>query len=133
MNIKIADLMADHVVTTLPHKSMGHVKDIMKKNKISAVPVVNSENEPVGIITSNDFRNHVKEESPVSSYLSGDLYKVPAYNDVSVAAKIMRKHRIHHVLVTHEGQLVGIISAFDLLGLIDEHRFSMKNPPSNKK
>ena len=130
MNIKIADLMANHVVTTLPHKTMGHVKDIMNKNNISAVPVVNSDNEPIGIITTSDFQKKVKDSSPVKTHLSGDLFQVPAYNDVSVAAKVMLKNKIHHVLVTHEGKLVGILSSFDLIKLIDEKRFTMKNPPS---
>ena len=133
MNVKIADLMVKHVVTTQPHKSLGHVKDIMKKNRISAVPVINSDNEPVGIITSNDFRNHVKDESPVSTVLSGEVFQIPAYNDISIAATIMRKHHIHHLLVTHEKELVGIITSFDLLKLIDEHRFTMKNPPNSQK
>lgn len=124
--------MATNVVTTMPHKSMGHVKEIMKKNNISAVPVVNSDNEPVGIITSNDFRKEVNDGSPVSQFLSGDLYQIPAYNDVSVAAKLMLKHRIHHLIVTHESQVKGIISSFDLLNLIDEHRFVAKNPPNRK-
>ena len=55
MNIKIADLMVKQVTTTQPHKNIGHVKKMMRNNKISSVPVVNSDNIPVGIITSNDF------------------------------------------------------------------------------
>jgi CBS domain-containing protein len=133
MNIKIADLMVKNVVTTLPHKSIGHVKDIMRKNGISSVPVVNSSNEPVGIVTSNDFRKEVKDTSPVSTVLPEHVYTVPAYNDVSVAAKVMRNHKIHHVIVTHEQEIVGIISAFDLLKLMDDHKFTMKNPPTPSK
>ena len=133
MNLRIADLMAKNVVTTLPHKSIGHIKSIMQKNKISAVPVVNSDEEPIGIVTSNDFRKPVNDAAPVSTLLSGELYRVPAYNDVSVAAKVMRKHRIHHLLVTHEQKLVGIVTSFDLLQLIDEKRFVIKNPPNAKK
>lgn len=133
MNIKIADLMTEQVVTTYPHKSIGHVKDIMRKNGISSVPVVNSENEPVGIVTSNDFREDLNDASPVSTILPEHVFAVPAYNDVSVAAKIMRKHRIHHVVVTHEKEIVGIISAFDLLELLDDHKYVMKNPPTPGK
>lgn len=133
MNIKIADLMTKQVVTTLPHKSIGHVKDIMRKNGISSVPIVNSDNEPVGIVTSNDFREDLNDGSPVSQILPEHVYSVPAYNDVSVAAKIMRKHRIHHVVVTHEKEIVGIISAFDLLELLDENKYVMKNPPTPGK
>ncbi|MCB0707108.1 MAG: CBS domain-containing protein [Saprospiraceae bacterium] len=131
MNIKIADLMVKNVISSQPHKTLGHIKEIMQKNGISAVPIINSENIPVGIVTSNDFREHLNDQSPVSTILAEHVYQVPAYNDVSVAAKIMRKHHIHHLLVTHEQELVGIISSFDLLKLVDENRFTMKNPPKS--
>lgn len=133
MNIRIADLMVKNVVTTEPHKSIGHVKDIMTKNRISCVPVVNSQNEPVGIVTTNDFKMNPGDNSPVSQLLSGHVYSVPAYNDVSVAAKVMRKHHFHHLIVTHEKEIVGIISSFDLLALLDDHKFVMKNPPTPNK
>lgn len=133
MNVKIADLMVENVVTTQPHKTIGHVKEIMRNNGISSVPVVNTDNEPVGIVTSNDFRKDVKDTSPIHDILPDHVYSVPAYNDISVAAKVMRKHHIHHLLVTHEKELVGIISAFDLLKLMDEHKFVMKNPPTKSK
>ena len=130
MNIKIADMMTHQVVTTQPHKSIGHVRDIMRKNKISCVPVVNTNNEPVGIVTSNDFRKDLNDNTPVSQILPDHVYSVPAYNDISIAAKIMRKNNIHHVVVTHNKEIVGIISAFDLLSLLDSHKFVMKNPPT---
>jgi len=133
MNIKIADLMVKNVVTTEPHKSIGHVKDIMTKNRISCVSVVNSQNEPVGIVTTNDFKMNRGDNSPVSQLLSGHVYAVPAYNDISVAAKVMRKHHFHHLIVTHEKEIVGIISSFDLLALLDDHKFVMKNPPTPSK
>lgn len=131
--MKIADLMSKNVITTRPHKSIAHVKDIMRKNKISSVPVIDENNVPVGIVTSNDFRMNIKDNSPVSKLLFSHVYQVPAYNDVSVAAKIMRKHKIHHVVVTHEKEIVGLISSFDLLELLDGHKFIMKNPPTPSK
>lgn len=125
--------MATNVIVTSPHKSIEHVKNVMKTNKISAVPVVNPQNEPLGIITSNDFSQVLNNQSPISTLLhESHLYQIPAYNNVDVAAKIMLKHHVHHLVVTHEGKLVGIISSFDLLKLIDEKRFVMKNPPLTK-
>lgn len=125
--------MTKQVVTTRPHKTIGHVKQIMKKNKISSVPVVNDDNEPVGIVTSNDFRLDLKDTSPVSSLLVSHVYQVPAYNNVNIAAKIMRKHKIHHVVVTHEKEIVGIISSFDLLTLLEGRKYSVKNAPTPSK
>ncbi len=132
MNVKIADLMIDQVITAQPHHTVGHLRKMMQRNHIGAIPITNPDNEPVGIITTTDLSSELKEGSPISTLLSNHVIQVPAYNDISVAAKIMRKHKIHHVLVTHEGQLKGIISSFDLLKLIDEHRFVMKNPPKSK-
>jgi len=130
MNVKVADLMAKNVITTTPHKSIEHVKDIMKKNHISAVPVVNAQNEPLGVVTTSDFSQVLNNSSPVSTLLKSEhLYQIPQYNSVDVAAKMMRNHKIHHLLVTHEAKLVGLISSFDLLKLLSEKKFVMKNPP----
>ena len=45
----------------------------------------------------------------------------------------MRNHHIHHLVVTHEQKVVGMISAFDLLKLVESHRFVAKNPPTSSK
>lgn len=133
MNIKIADLMAKQVITSQPHHTIEHVRKIMRRNHISAVPIVNGDNEPLGIITSSDLGRGLKDSTPVSSILQPHVYQVPAYNDISIAAKVMRKNKIHHLVVTHENSIVGIISSFDLLQLIDEHRFTLHNPPAEGK
>lgn len=43
MNIKVKDLMAKSVITTMPHKTVGHAQSIMKKNKIKSIPVIDAE------------------------------------------------------------------------------------------
>lgn len=130
MNTKIADLMTTPVMSTTPHKTMGHVKQVMRDNKASCMPVVNSDGEPIGIITASDLLGDFPEGSPVSNHMTEKVFTVPQYNDVSMAARIMRKHNIHHVVVTHEKNIVGIISSYDLLKLVENHRFVMKNAPT---
>ena len=68
-----------------------------------------------------------KSGTPISQVMSEHVYTVPKYSDVSLAARVMRNHKIHHVIVTHEGRLVGLLSSFDLLRLVEDHRFVMKN------
>ena len=129
MNAKIADLMISPVMTTTPHQTMGHVKTVMRKNKAGCMPVVDTEGQPVGVITTNDLIGEFPEGAPVSQHMTEKVYTVPQYNDVSAAARVMRNHKIHHVIVTHEKQVVGIISSYDLLKLVEDHRFVMKNAP----
>ena len=39
---------------------------------------------------------------------------------VAEAARILREHRIHRLIVTERGRLVGILTAFDLLALVEK-------------
>ena len=133
MTVKISELMAKRVITAEPHHTVGRLRRIMERNRIHAVPVVGTNREAVGIVTSADLARRVKDESPVSRIMSDDVIVVPAYNDASVAARIMRKRKIHHVVVTHEKQVVGIISSFDLLKLVEGRRFVAKNAPTASK
>ncbi len=130
MNVKIAELMTESVVVAEPHHTVEHVRKLLEKNSISAVPVVDTEKHPVGIVSLTDLVHDLKAGAPISSVMTEKVYVVPKYDDVSIAARVMRNHKIHRVVVTHEKQVVGIVSSFDLLRLVEEHRFIMKNPPT---
>ena len=129
MNVKIADLMARRVITAQRHHSVDHLRGLMERNRIHAVPIVGAQGEAVGIVTTADLARRVKGQSPITRIRSERVICVPAYNDVSAAARVMRKHKIHHVVVTHEKAVVGIISSFDLLKLIEGKRFARRNAP----
>ena len=133
MNVKIHELMTESVVTTQPHKSIEHVRTILARNQVSAIPVVDSAGQPVGIVSATDLVPNLKKNSPVSTIMTKKVYTVPQYDDVSIAARIMRNHQIHRVVVTHEQRVVGIISAFDLLKLVEGHRFVAKHAPTESK
>lgn len=133
MNTKIADLMTQKVMSATPHQTVGHVRDVMNTQSVNCMPVVDPDGVPVGIVTSTDILHAENEATTISNIMTKTIYTVPQYGDVSLAARIMRNHGIHHVLVTHEKQLIGIISSFDLLQLVEDHRFVMKNAPGVSK
>lgn len=130
MNVKINDLMTRRVITAERHHTVDHIRGMMTRNRMHAIPIVDAEGNAVGIVTSADLVAAKKGASPVSAIMHEGIHAVPAYNDVHVAARIMRKHRIHHVVVTHEKKVVGLVSSFDLLKLIEDHRFVAKPSPS---
>ena len=133
MNAKIEDLMVNSVITTVPNKSIGHVRKIMETNNIQSVPVVNPDDEVVGIVTSQDLIADHNEGTPIQKLMTKNVLTVPLYSDVHIAARVMRNHKIHHLVVTHEKKIVGILSSFDLLKLVEDKRFVMKNPPTPSK
>jgi len=133
VNVKVADLMRGEVVTARPHHSVEHVRGLLTRNRVSALPVVGDEGQAVGIISSTDLVAERKKDTPISSIMTKKVYTVPRYEDVSIAARVMRNHGIHRVVVTDEQKIVGILSAFDLLELVEGHRFQMKQKPTPRR
>lgn len=129
MNAKVHDVMSPQTVTVQPHHTLGHVRAILRRNRIGAVPVVGQDKELVGILSAADLVQKPPDGAKVSDHMTKRVYSVPEYNDVSVAARVMRKHHIHHVVVTKDHRVVGIVSAFDLLALIEDKRFVIKAAP----
>lgn len=133
MNVKVDDLMVPNVLTASPDDSIGVVRKRILRKKIHCLPVVDSENRPLGVISTSDLLASIAEETPVSEIMTRKVYSVARYDGAHVAARIMRNHHIHHLVVTHEHQIAGILSSFDLLKLVEDHRFVMKNPPAGSK
>jgi CBS domain-containing protein len=133
MNIKIHDLMAKRVITAQPHHSVDHLHGLMERNNIHSVPIIGTEGEPVGIVSAADLTGDVTSNTPASHIMSSPVHVIPAYNDIHIAARVMRKNHVHHLVVTHEKAVIGIISSFDLLKLVEDRRFVAKNAPDQGK
>lgn len=133
MNVKINDLMTKPVIVTRPHKSIDYVRGLMESNKIGAIPLVDHDGNVVGIVSATDLILEHDVSLPVSTIMTEKVYTIPQYDDVSAAARLMLNHKIHHVVVTHEKKIAGVLSTFDLLKLVDGHRFTIKNAPTQSK
>jgi CBS domain-containing protein len=130
MTIKVHEIMTASVITTQPHASIAHVRGLMKRNKIGSIPVIDKDGHPVGIVSSADLLMELKSGTPVSTIMTKTVLTLPKYDDVSTAARVMRNHKIHHIVITHEKKVVGLLSSFDLLRLVENHRFVAKRAPT---
>ena len=61
-----------------------------------------------------------RSSTPVSELMSDEVYSVTRETGVAVAANIMRERRIHRLMVTDRGRLVGIVTSLDLLRIVEE-------------
>jgi CBS domain-containing protein len=130
MNVKVAQIMVPDVVTIQKHHTVGHAREVLHRNGVHALPVVEADGEVAGIVSSHDLASDLKGSTPISKVMTSRVYTIPRYNDVHHAARLMRNHRIHHVVVTHNREVVGVLSSFDLLKLVEDHRFVMKPGPT---
>ncbi len=131
MNVTIDELMTPHVLVAYPEQTLGEVRLKMVEKGIHAVPIVDHDQHPLGIITSTDLLGDmVSDDMRVTELPTPKVFTVPRYDGTHVAARVMRNHHLHHLIVTHEKKVVGIVSSFDLLRLVEQHRFVMKQPPT---
>jgi CBS domain-containing protein len=133
MNTTVNDLMVPIVIVGQRSDLVGEVRELMEKEGIHALPIVGDEGQAVGIVTSTDVLGDVPAEMPVSEVMSTRVYTVPRHDGIHVAARVMRKHKLHHVVVTEEGKVVGIVSSFDMLKMVEDHRFTMKSAATESR
>ncbi len=137
--------METNVITVLPETTIEVLAKLLIDNKISGVPVVDSTNKLVGIVTEGDLLH--KKTSPqtpsMNSFLGGlaytkefeqynsDLKKLSACTaseimtttlaivsedtTVKEISSIMVNKKINRVPVVKDGVLVGIVSRADVL------------------
>jgi CBS domain-containing protein len=121
------------VMTITPHQSAGHARELMTRHRVSALPVVGPDNDPVGIVTASDLLDGPADGTPVGDFAKKQVYTVHPGDGPHVAARIMRNHHLHHVVVVEESTVVGMLSTFDLLRLVEDHRYVAKNAPTPPK
>lgn len=59
-------------------------------------------------------------ERTVEEYMTEDAISVSPDAGIPEVARTLRSHGVHRVLVVDAGRLVGIISTFDLVGLLEK-------------
>lgn len=92
----------------------------MVEEKQSAVIVVDGSGAPEGIVTDTDLRKKVvarahSVEAPVTSVMSGPVVTVEDHDHCFEVILKMLQHNIHHVAVTREGALMGVITNHDFM------------------
>lgn len=102
-------------ITIGPKQKIFEAMDIMKKYKISGVPVTDGK-KLVGILTNRDLRFEKNLYQSVSDVMTkGDLVTVPEGTTLEESKAILHKHRIEKLLVVNKkGELKGLITIKDI-------------------
>jgi CBS domain-containing protein len=66
-----------------------------------------------------DFQDRLATRT-VAEVMSPDVISVAPEAGVAEIARTLRQHRVHRVIVASEDQLVGLISTFDLIALLEK-------------
>lgn len=120
MKVAVAHVMVRRVFLVAPDHTVAQVRDLMARKSIRATPVVGAHRKVMGIVTTTDLARRLEDDAPIERVMTDRVATVLAHESVSAAAGIMRRRRIHHLVVTDGRSVVGIVSSFDLLRLVEE-------------
>src|SRR4051812_31242947 len=118
--MKVSDVMTTEVETVQMNSTLEEVASIMKVEDVGAVPVVDEDDDLVGIITDRDIvvrcvaEGKDPAETNVEDVLSHELETIEPDADVEEAARVMSDRQIRRLPVCQDGELVGMVSIGDL-------------------
>ncbi len=122
--IKVSDYMTRNLITFRQDQSVLEVMDILIKHKISGGPVVNEDNELVGIISEGDcikqisesrYYNQPVENINVSAHMIKNVETIDGDLNIFDAAEKFLSSRRRRFPIVEDGKLVGQISQKDVL------------------
>jgi len=131
----VRDYMTTKVFSIRFDKKLIAVREIMTWAHVRHVPVVNAEGELVGIISHRDLlsaaissvspapeieRSRHLAEIPIIKVMRTDVQTIGPDEAVRKAAFQMRKLKIGCLPVIENGRLVGILTGFDLVGIVEK-------------
>ena len=108
--------MSKNVVSVSVPGNREKVLDLMRKENKAVLPVVKEDTDVlVGLVTRSDLINNPDEEQ-IAMLMSRDLITIAPGDDVVDAARVMMENNVRRVpVVNDDGELVGIITSFDLV------------------
>src|ERR1700740_2078575 len=103
-------------VTMSPDAKVSDALDVMKKYKISGVPITQRDGKLVGILTNRDLRFETRFDIPIDSVMTKkNLITVPVGTTLEEAEKILHQHRVEKLLVVDDKyNLKGLITVKDI-------------------
>ena len=144
-------IMQKEVLTLEPEMTLREAWEFFRNNRIGGAPVVSGKQGLVGVLSQSDMLRETFDETedfpPRSYYLSSAYWDNPVSENilrrldglivedvmnrqvftaspedaVPALAALMRGKDVHRLIVVEGGKVVGILTAHDLLKVLENH------------
>ncbi len=144
VHIPLFNLMTTDLVTVSPNTTMDKVGEIFKENTFHHLPVVDSNNKIVGIISKSDylvlcdsmtlFRKEIEETHNkrllgtllAEEVMTKQLAKLKGSDPLSMAVGFFKENLFHAIpIISDDERLLGLITTFDLINYAFRNEGSM--------
>ena len=119
--MKVEQIMNRDVKTCRPQDSLNKAAQIMWEEPCGAVPVVNDQRRPIGLLTDRDIcmaaytQGRPLKEMRVEIAMSHKVVSCTTEDELGSAAQLMRQKRTRRLpVIDRDGALVGLLSLDDL-------------------
>jgi CBS domain-containing protein len=122
----VKDVMSSPVVTLAEDATSNKAANLMDENNVGCVIVTNKEGKPLGIITERDLvirvlaKNLKPDAIKAKETMTTPLVTIEPEETISEAARRMSRLDIRRLGVLYKGDLVGLVSSKDILGVMPE-------------
>lgn len=119
----VKSIMTTDVITVNEDTPVYEAMNILERNQISGVPVVDSETRVVGILTEKDvleilLNSQITGKDTVSKYMTRKVICFTENDSAMDICDFFIKTAFRRVPIVRDGKLVGIVSRRDIISLI---------------
>ncbi len=120
----VKDVMNSPAVTARRDASVQELARLMAEHKVGSI-VITDEGKAIGIVSDWDIvvKAAVRDEYPSNikaEEIMNELVSIESEEAITKAAKLFRKHSIKRLAVFYKGEVVGVISASDVIAVMPE-------------
>lgn len=117
--MKVREVMTSNVSTLRDNSTIQDAANTMKNLNVGSIPVCDSTNRPIGIVTDRDIvirsvANGGDANRSLREVMTNNLVSVSPDTDIHEAARIMAQHQIRRLPIVENNNLVGMLSIGDL-------------------
>ena len=121
-NNLISTLLKREIISINEKKSINDAIQLLSKNKIGALPVINNQMKLCGIISERDIINVISENksinfslSLINSIMTAKVITCDKNTQSNVLMEIMTTNKIRHIPILENNLLIGIVSIGDVV------------------
>jgi CBS domain-containing protein len=117
-SVMLSDIMSYPVVTVNANTPVGDVAMMLREMGCTGMPVVDDNENLVGVVSRRDFKKVKKSnqmQSPIKAIMSRTIITIDYDKSAFEAVRLMIRHDIGRIPVMKEGKIIGIITRSDAM------------------
>lgn len=119
--MKVKDCMCDDICCVKPDCAVSECAKLMKTNHTGCIPVCDTQNKVVGIVTDRDIIlrgiacDKDLKTTPISEIMSCNVCSCDENDDIKTAQNKMKNFQVRRLPVIENDKIVGMLTIGDLV------------------